>query len=68
MAPMLLTQPRNASRVSNDAATMQVLEQDQALRDTDLLREGQKLLVRAVERRTSGTFQIKAAIVDCHVE
>ena len=68
MAPMLLTQPRNASRVSNDAATMPVLEQDQALRDTDLLREGQKLLVRAVERRTSGTFQIKAAIVDCPME
>ncbi|WP_299029576.1 DUF6596 domain-containing protein [uncultured Sulfitobacter sp.] len=68
LALMLLTQSRNKSRVSNDGATVPVSEQDHALWDAELLREGQELLARAVERRAPGAFQIKAAIADCHME
>lgn len=47
---------------------MPISEQDHALWDAELLREGQELLARAVERRAPGAFQIKAAIADCHME
>ena len=68
LALMLLTQSRHKCRVSEEGATVPVSEQDHALWDADLRREGQTLLARAVERRSPGAFQIKAAITDCHME
>lgn len=68
LALMLLTQSRNTARVSTSGATVPVSEQDHALWDAELLQEGQELLARAVQRRTPGPFQIKAAIADCHME
>lgn len=68
LALMLLTQSRNAARVSSEGATVPISEQDHALWDAELLQEGQELLARAVQRRNPGAFQIKAAIADCHME
>ena len=68
LALMLLTQSRHGARVSSAGATVPISEQDPALWDAELLQEGQALLARAVERRTPGAFQIKAAIADCHMQ
>lgn len=68
LALMLLTQSRNAARVSSEGATVPISEQDHALWDAELLQEGQELLARAIQRRNPGAFQIKAAIADCHME
>jgi RNA polymerase sigma factor (sigma-70 family) len=68
LALMLLTQSRNKARVSTSGATVPISEQDHALWDAELLQEGRALLARAVQRRSPGAFQIKAAIADCHME
>lgn len=68
LALMLLTHARNSARVSSSGATVPVSEQDHASWDADLLREGQEVLERAVQRRSPGPFQIKAAIADCHMQ
>ena len=68
LALMLLTQSRRAARVSAKGATVPISEQDHATWDADLLQEGRELLERAVQRRDPGSFQIKAAIADCHME
>jgi RNA polymerase sigma-70 factor (ECF subfamily) len=67
LALMLLTQSRSMARVSDEGVTVPISEQDQALWDAELLHEGQEILAQAVERRTPGAFQIKAAIADCHM-
>lgn len=67
LALMLLTQSRNAARISAEGATVPVADQDRTLWDAELLEEGQELLARAVQRRNRGAFQIKAAIADCHM-
>ncbi len=65
LALLLLTHARRAARVL-DGASVALADQDRALWDGPMLAEGQALLDRAVARRRSGPFQIKAAIAALH--
>jgi RNA polymerase sigma factor (sigma-70 family) len=67
LAMMLLTAARRAARVGADGASRPPAEQDRALWDLDRMAEGRALLARAMARRKSGPFQIKAAIADCQM-
>lgn len=67
LAMMLLTAARRAARIGPDGASLPPAEQDRRLWDTARLAEGRAILARAVERRSPGPFQIKAAIADCQM-
>ena len=67
LAMMMLTAARRAARVGADGASLPPAEQDRALWDAGRIAEGRALLARAMARRSSGPFQIKAAIADCQM-
>jgi RNA polymerase sigma factor (sigma-70 family) len=67
LAMMLLTAARRAARIGPDGASLPPAEQDRHLWDPARLAEGRDILARAVERRSPGPFQIKAAISDCQM-
>ena len=62
LALLLLTHARAAARVAPDGAALPPAAQDRALWDMTMLREGERLLETALNRRSAGPFQIKAAI------
>ena len=66
LALLLVTQARARARVSPEGATLPPADQDRGLWDTTLLTEGQRILDRAILRRSPGPFQIKAAIASLH--
>lgn len=65
LALLLVTHARRAARVV-DGISVPLAEQDRNLWDRPMLAEGLELLDRAVDRRQSGPFQIKAAIAALH--
>ena len=67
LAMMLLTAARHKARIGADGASLPPAEQDRSLWDQARIDEGRALLARAMARRTSGPFQIKAAIADCQM-
>ena len=67
LAMMLLTGARRAARVGPDGASLPPGEQDRRLWDSERMAEGRAILLRAMERRRPGPFQIKAAIADCQM-
>ena len=67
LALMLLCDARRSARIAKDGASVPVTEQDRTLWKQTLITEGQGILARAVSRKQSGPFQIKAAITDCHM-
>ncbi len=67
LALMLLTEARRPARINDAGEMVPVERQTRALWTPDLLQEGRALLERAINRKTPGPFQIKAAIADCHM-
>ena len=67
LALVLLTEARRKARVGTDGATVPPEAQDRSLWDAHMIREGQEILAKAVERGRPGPYQIKAAIADCHM-
>ena len=68
LALLLLTHARAGARATRDGTTVPLSEQDRGLWDASLLQEGQAVLLRALARKQSGPFQIKAAIAACQME
>jgi predicted RNA polymerase sigma factor len=66
LALLLLTHARVAARIGPDGQTQPPARQDRSLWNQAELDEGLRLLDRAIARRTSGPFQIKAAIAALH--
>lgn len=67
LALVLLTEARKEARIGQDGASVPLEQQDRALWDMRLFREGQHILGQAVARGRPGPFQVKAAIADCHM-
>lgn len=67
LALMLLTNARRSARIGPDGASIAMIDQDHTLWDHDAIAEGLVLLDRAMARRASGPYQIKAAISACHM-
>lgn len=66
LALLLITHARRAAR-SNADGTVALTDQDRALWDHAAIAEGLALIDRAMARRASGPYQIKAAIAACHI-
>ena len=67
VALLLITHARRAARVGH-SGSVALADQDRALWDHAAIAEGLALLDTAMQRRTPGPFQIKAAIAACHVQ
>ncbi len=67
LALMLLTDARRPARIGADGASVAIEDQDRSLWQGELIAEGQRVLMGAVDQRAPGPFQIKAAIADCHM-
>lgn len=67
LALMLLTEARRDARINERGGSEPIESQNRNLWQTDLIVEGQKLLQKAIQQRTLGPYQIKAAIADCHM-
>ncbi|MES2667875.1 MAG: DUF6596 domain-containing protein [Pseudomonadota bacterium] len=67
LALLLITHARRAARVGG-AGTIALADQDRSLWDLAAITDGLALLDCAMQRRTPGPFQIKAAIAACHVQ
>jgi RNA polymerase sigma factor (sigma-70 family) len=67
LAMMLLTAARRAARIGLDGASLPPAAQDRALWDRGKIEEGRAILMQAMQKRTPGPFQIKAAIADCQM-
>lgn len=67
LAMMLLTAARRAARTDAEGASVPPPLQDRSLWDQPRIAEGRAVLQRAVARGRAGSFQIKAAIADCHM-
>lgn len=68
LALLLLTHARAAARANSEGETVPLTLQDRRLWDSAMLHEGQEVLARALTRRQSGPFQIKAAIAACQMD
>jgi RNA polymerase sigma factor (sigma-70 family) len=68
LALMLLTDARRAARTRPDGALVPLAEQDRALWDRDLIREGVDLVTDALARAPIGPYQLQAAIAAIHAE
>jgi RNA polymerase sigma factor (sigma-70 family) len=66
LALLLITHARAAARIGPDGQSLPPARQDRTLWNHAHLAEGQALLDRAIARRTSGPFQLKAAIAALH--
>lgn len=64
---VLLTEARRKARVGTHGATVPPEAQDRSLWNSHMIREGQEILIQAMERGRPGPYQIKAAIADCHM-
>lgn len=67
LALMLLTDARRPARIGPDGATVPPALQDRSLWLRDIRAEGLAILDRALARRRTGPFQIKAAIAACQM-
>lgn len=66
LALMLLHDARREARLGPDGALISLEEQDRALWDAALIREGTSLLDAAVAARRPGPYQVQAAIAALH--
>jgi RNA polymerase sigma factor (sigma-70 family) len=66
LALMLLTDARRAARTDAAGELIPLDEQDRALWDPDLIREGTSLLAQAMSRSQVGPYQLQAAIAALH--
>jgi RNA polymerase sigma-70 factor (ECF subfamily) len=66
LALMLLIESRRAARTTPDGELVLLVDQDRALWDRELVREGQALVRRCLARNQPGRYQIQAAINAVH--
>lgn len=67
LALMLITHARRHARINAAHETVALMDQDRDLWHHQDIAEGLALIDTALLRRTTGPFQIKAAIAACHV-
>jgi RNA polymerase sigma-70 factor (ECF subfamily) len=68
LALMLITEARRAARLGADGTSVPIASQDRKLWNDSRIAEGLALLDRAMARRATGPFQIKAAIAALHIQ
>jgi RNA polymerase sigma-70 factor (ECF subfamily) len=68
LALMLLTDARRAARSAPDGTLVRLADQDRALWDGDLIREGHALVRACLRRNQPGPYQIQAAIAAVHAD
>ena len=66
LALMLLVQSRRPARQDDDGGMVLLADQDRALWDRPLIREGQELVRESLRRNRPGRYQIQAAINAVH--
>ena len=67
LALMLITHARRRARITEAGATLVLAEQVRGLWDHAAIAEGIAFIDAAILRRSTGPYQIKAAIAACHV-
>jgi RNA polymerase sigma-70 factor (ECF subfamily) len=68
LALMLLVDARRAARVDEHGAYVALADQDRSRWDAGRVREGLRVLDRALARRRPGAYQLQAAIAALHVQ
>jgi RNA polymerase sigma factor (sigma-70 family) len=68
LALLLLTDARRAARTGPNGELIPLDEQDRALWDRELIREGVDLISATLSRGAVGSYQLQAAIAACHDE
>jgi RNA polymerase sigma-70 factor (ECF subfamily) len=68
LALMLLHESRRQARVSPDGDLILLDEQDRSLWNRELIREGSRLVQRALSSERFGSYSIQAAIAAVHAE
>jgi RNA polymerase sigma factor (sigma-70 family) len=68
LALMLLTDARRSARTGRSGELIPLAEQDRALWDRELIREGVALAVEAMSKGAVGEYQLQAAIAAVHDE
>jgi RNA polymerase sigma-70 factor (ECF subfamily) len=68
LALMLLTDARRAARLDTHGSMVRLSDQDRALWNKELIREGQQLVRSCLQRNQPGPFQIQAAIAAVHAD
>jgi RNA polymerase sigma-70 factor (ECF subfamily) len=68
LALMLFQDSRRAARSGPKGELVLLEEQDRSLWDRDRIREGERVLERALSRRVPGPYQLQAAIASLHAE
>ena len=68
LALMLLQDSRRLARIDSSGELVLLEDQDRALWDEGRIREGLRVLERAVSLRRPGPYQLQAAIAAAHVE
>ena len=68
LALMILTQARRPARVGQAGSFVSLADQDRNRWDAALIREGQAIVRRCLERDRPGAYQIQAAIAAVHSE
>lgn len=68
LALMLLTHARRQARVNASGELVLLEDQDRALWDADMMREGRQLLEVVLARHQPGPYQIQAAIAALHAQ
>ena len=66
-ALMLFTQARKDARIDSDGASVPVSEQNRKRWNQQQKTQANNLLQNALKKNRPGSFQIKAAITDCHM-
>jgi RNA polymerase sigma-70 factor (ECF subfamily) len=65
---MLLHDARRESRMGPDGEVVTLEDQDRERWDWDAIREGRRLVIRALQRADPGPYALQAAIAACHTE
>jgi RNA polymerase sigma-70 factor (ECF subfamily) len=68
LALLLLTDARRPARTATDGSMIRLAEQDRALWDPALIREGHSLVRACLRRNLPGPYQIQAAIAAVHAD
>ena len=68
LALMLLTDARRGARTRADGALIPLAEQDRALWNADVIREGVELITGSLATTALGPYQLQAAIAAIHAE
>ena len=68
VALMLLHDARRAARLDSEGGLVLLEDQDRSLWDEERIAEGRRVLDRALPLRSSGPYQLQAAIASLHLE